>query len=106
MKKLLIAVLALGMFTGCASEPKGATIEVASDTVEIPFGSQQIEWKQLVYDAVTVTSADGTEIPDNQLFLKGAVNTGAAGEYPLTLVITENDVRTEKDITLVVKEAE
>ena len=103
MKKLLVAVLAFGMLVGCSSAPKGATIEVSSETVEIPMGSKQIQWKDNVCAVVTVTSADGSSIECSKLFFKGAVDTSVAGEIPLTLVITENDVKTEKEITLIVK---
>lgn len=108
MKKFLLAMLVITMMAGCSNtdkleEAKGATIEVSSETVEIPLNSQQVEWKEKVYEVVTVTSADGTEIEDSKLFLKGAVDTSVAGEVPLTLVITENGIRTEKEITLIVK---
>lgn len=118
MKKLLVAVLALSMFVGCSSTQEapetqdtqeteetavGATIEVSSETVEIPMGSLQVDWKKNVCAVVTVTSADGSSIDCSKLFFKGAVDTSKAGEIPLTLVITENDVKTEKEITLIVK---
>lgn len=115
MKKLLLAMLVLGMLAGCSNsanegnneqEAKGATIETTTDTVEIPMGSLQVDWKNMVYEVVTVTSADGSEIADDQLFLKGSIDTATEGAYTLTLVITENGVRTEKDLTLVVKAAE
>lgn len=103
MKKFLVAVATLAMLVGCSSAPKGATIEVSSETVEIPMGSLQAEWKENVCAVVTVTSADGSAIECSKLFFKGAVDTSKAGEIPLTLVITENEVKTEKEITLIVK---
>lgn len=102
MKKLLLAVLALGL---CACSTSKAPTMSVSDSVVVGTGAEQIEYREDVCKVLTITDKSGNTVDFacEDVFFANGINSDQPGTYDVRLVYSGLDEKIETVVQIIVE---